>query len=327
MKKRVFFCLVTWICLTMTLALVPEAKAEYPEKVIEVLNSSTPGGGSDLLCRTVVHILKEKGLVKQKMQVVNRPGGAQSVAMNYFAAKKGNPYVIMHFSTMELANIVRKASKLTFEDITPIAMLVTDPQVMFAQFDSPYKDMKSLIAGAKKAPRSVSAALGGVGGSGHFTLLRVQRAAGIEFNVVAFKGGSGAAAALLGGHVDITFGTMSDFIGQIEAKRIRPLAVMGENRLPRFPDLPTMKELGLNIDFVQFRCFLGPRDFPPYAVKFWEEAFAKMIKTPRWENYLNKAQAVGLFLKHEECRRYLVKYRNNLRIDVSEVEALKKKKK
>jgi putative tricarboxylic transport membrane protein len=326
MKKIVSVGSVMLVCLLFSLVLVPGARAAYPEKPFEIIVHSAPGGGSDLFARQIAAMLEKEGIVKQKIQVVNRSGGGATVALNALADKKGDPYTIMNATTGPLTTALRGSSRLKFEDLTVIAMLAEDPNLCFTRPDSPYKDMKSVIADAKKAPKKVNVAIGTIGGSEHICAHRVAQAAGVEFNIVAFKSGGEAATALLGGHVDVSFGTLAEQMGQIEAKKIKPLATMGDKRIPFLPNVPTMKEEGINTGYDQFRGFWAAQGFPDYAIKYWEDALEKLMKSQAFKDYLKSTQAVESFRKHEEFKKYLTKYAEELSKDVSALEVYQEKK-
>ena len=325
MKRSPWFYWFVALWGGMIVAFVPSTNAAYPEKPIEIVVHSTPGSGSDLFTRTVAKIMEKEGIVKQKIQVSNRPGGGAVTAVNYLASKKGDPYVLMHTTAGPIFTVVRGLTQVKIEDLTLIAVLVEDPIVAFTRYDSPYKDMKSLIDAAKKAPNKINIAVATVGGSEHICAHRTAKAAGVKFNITPFKGGAEATVAILGGHVDCSFGRVNVQMGQIEGKKIRALAVLGEKRVPSLPDTPTMKELGIPAAFSAIRGFWGPPDFPPYAVQFWEEAFAKMLKTKEFRDYLQASQDVEFFLTRENFKKFLAKYIDESKKDVEELEIYKGK--
>jgi putative tricarboxylic transport membrane protein len=327
MKRKALFCSIALVFMVMATGLVIDAKAaEYPDKPIEIIVHSAPGGGSDLFARQITGLLEKEGIVKQKMQVVNRTGGGATVALNALADKKGDPYTIMNATTSPLTTVLRGSSRIKFEDLTLIAMLAEDPNLAFTRPDSPFKSMKDVIAEAKKAPKKVNVAIGTIGGSEHICAHRVAKAAGVEFNIVAFKSGGEAAVALLGGHVDLSFGNVAEQMGQIEAKKIRPLATMTEKRIPFLPDAPTMKEEGINAVYDQFRGFWSGPGFPDYAVKYWEDVFEKLMKNQAFKDSLKLTQAVESFRKHQEFKQYLTKYVEELSKDVKALEVYQEKK-
>lgn len=326
MRRKKSLCSFVLIMLFAGLALVPGVRAGYPEKPIEFVVHSSPGGGSDLFTRTVAHILEKEGLVKQKINVVNRRGGGGTVALNYLHSKRGDPYVLMQVTTSPLSAVLRGSSKMKLDDLTFIARVVVDPNLAFSRYESRFKDMKSLIAYAKENPKLITVSFGNVGGSEHICAHRVSRAAGVELNMVSFKSGAGAATALLGGHVDFSFGNVNEQMGQIEAKKIRPLAAMTDQRIPFLPDVPTMKEEGIDVQFTQIRGFWAPKDFPSDARDFWEETFFKLTKTKGFEDYLKTTYGVNAFLRHTEFKEFVVGYLKDLKRDVEELGVYKKKK-
>lgn len=325
MRRKLFVCsLAVAFCLIAAMVAV-EAKAEYPEKTIEFVVHSPAGGGSDLFSRAVANILEKEGIVKQKIQVVNRPGGSGTTSLNYMADKAGDAHVVMQFTTGPLSAILRGSSKFKLEDATFLTMMCMDPNLAFTRIESPYNDMKSAIEFAKKNPDKLSVAIGTVGGSEHVSAHRVAKASGAKLNMVGFGGGGAASVAILGGHVDVGFGNVNEQMGQIEAKQIKPLGVMSPARIPAMPNVLTMKEQGINAVYVQPRGFWAPKGFPDHAVKFWEDAFFKLSKTKAYKDLLNTSYAVDSFMRHEETKAFVDDYVKVLKVDVDELGAYKKK--
>jgi putative tricarboxylic transport membrane protein len=326
MKTKVWVFSVTVGSFFLTLALAPGAIAAYPENPVEIVVHASAGGGSDLFARQVALFLEKEGLVKQKIQVTNRTGGGAAVALNYLDSKKGDPHVIMQGVTSPLTTMMRGATRLKVEDLVLIAKMVEDPNLMFVRFDSPFKSLKDVIAAARKAPKTVSVAISTIGGTEHICANRVAQAAGVQFNIVAFKGGGECAAALLGGHVDLTIANPQEQMGMIEAKKIRPLVTMTEERIPFMADVPTVREEGLNVGYTQFRGFWAAPGFPAFAVMYWEDAFAKLMKVQGFRDYLKSIQTVESFLRHDEFKKYLVNYVEGLKKDFETLEMYKEKK-
>jgi putative tricarboxylic transport membrane protein len=305
--------------------LAGEAMAAYPGKTIEFVVHSPAGGGSDLFSRAVGSILEKEGIVKQKIQVVNRDGGSGTTALNYMHDKTGDAHVVMQFTTGPLSALLRGSSKLKLEDLTFISMMCMDPNLAFTRFESPYNDMKSVIEYAKKNPDKISVAIGTVGGSEHISAHRVAKATGAQLNLVGFGGGGAASVAILGGHVDLGFGNVNEQMGQIEAKKIKPLGVMSAKRISAMPNVLTMKEQGINAVYDQPRGFWAPKNFPDYALKFWEDAFAKLVKTKAFQDLLKTSYAVETFMKQAEAKAFVAEYLKTLTVDVDELGVYKKK--
>lgn len=325
MRRKILVCSLVAVFFVLAAMVAAEAEAAYPDKTIEFVVHSAAGGGSDLFSRAVGSILEKEGIVKQKIQVVNREGGSGTAALNYMHDKTGDAHVVMQFTTGPLSAVLRGSSKMKLEDFTFISMMCMDPNFAFTRVESPYNDMKGVVEYAKKNPDKISVAIGTVGGSEHISAHRVAKASGAQLNMVGFGGGGPAAVAILGGHVDVGFGNVNEQMGQIEAKKIKPLGVMSPQRVPAMPNVLTMKEQGINAVYVQPRGFWAPKNFPDYALKFWEDAFAKLVKTKAFQDVLNTSYAVETFMKHEETKAFVADYLKVLKVDVDELGVYKKK--
>ena len=150
MRNRLLAYLVVAILCSFTGAFAPQANAAYPDKPIEFVTHGGAGGGSDIFIRTMGAILEKEGIVKQKIRVVNRTGGSGTACMDYFASKKGDPYVLGVISGSPLNTMIRKVSVMRYEDLTLIAGMILDSNLIFARYNAPYNDMKGLMAEAKK---------------------------------------------------------------------------------------------------------------------------------------------------------------------------------
>ena len=325
MGRKVFICSLAVMFCVVAAMVAAEAKAAYPDKTIEFVVHSPAGGGSDLFSRAVGSILEKEGIVKQKIQVVNRDGGSGTTSLNYMFDKAGDAHVVMQFTTGPLSALLRGSSKLKLEDLTFLTLMCMDPNLAFTRVESPYNDMKGVIEYAKKNPDKISVAIGTMGGSEHVSAHRVAKASGAQLNMVGFGGGGAASVAILGGHVDVGFGNVNEQMGQIEAKQIKPLGVMSPQRIPAMPNVLTMREQGINAVYVQPRGFWAPKNFPDYALKFCEDAFFKLSKTKAYQEMLKTSYAVDSFMKHEEVKVFVNDYLKVLKVDVDELGVYKKK--
>lgn len=326
MRKKLFVYTLAIMFCVVAMIITVDAKAEYPDKPIEFVVHSSAGGGSDMFSRTIAHILEKEGLVKQKINVNNRTGGSGTVAMNYMADKAGDPYVLMQFTTGPISAILRGSSKMKLEEITFLPMMTMDPNLAFTRTESKFNSMKEVIEYAKKNPNGVSVAYGTVGGSEHICSHRIEKATGVKLNLVGFGGGGPAAVAMLGGHVDLAFGNLEEQMGQLEAGKVKSLGTMTSERIALLPKVPTMIEQGINAVYIQPRGFWAPPNFPDYAVKFWEETLYKLYNSPAFKDYLKKSLAEGSFMKSAETKTFITKFIKELKVDVDELGAFKKKK-
>ena len=315
-KKGLFFSIVVLFFLfVITLALAPSAQAAYPEpdKVIEFLHHSSPGGGAGLFVLTTGDTLNKAGIVKTKIQVQTRQGGSSAVALNYLHSKAGDPYVVMHWTTSQLMAMLRATTVMKLADCVWLSTLVEDGNVMIVPYDSPYKTFKDLLADAKANPKKIKAGFNSVGGSEHVMISRIERATGVKFTNTSFEF---SPTALIGGHIDMAFGNTAETSGHVKAKRARVLANMGTTRVPYYKDIPTLIEQGGNASFTQYRGFFGGPNFPAEAAKFWDDAFAKLIKSQQYIEFMNKFDVVPAYKTGAETKAFLVDYVKGLEEDL-----------
>jgi len=302
-----FFCL--WgLGITFSYDLV---YAVYPEKPIEFIAPATPGGGWDLTCRMSSKVLKETGLVKQPMVVVNKPGGFGVVVMNdLLRNRRKDPYVLIAFSAVLTGQMAAKKNPYTYKDITPIASLFVDYGIIAVRKESKYSTFKELIDDWKKNPGAISfAGSSAPGGLDHMRLAMLAKAIGVpvkEVKYVAFAGGGEALGSLLGGHTTAFVGEAGEIAGHIEGGTISPLALLSDQRLKGiFEKVPLAKDFGINVVSPNWRGFYATPNVDPKVAKYWEETFAKMVKTNAWKDVLEKQAWIDYFLTGEKLRKFL----------------------
>jgi putative tricarboxylic transport membrane protein len=315
-EKGIVLSVVVGIALlAIGLAAAPRAEAAYPEpnQVIEFLHHSSPGGAAGLFVLTSGDILNKTGLVKAKIQTQTRQGGSSAVALNYLKSKKGDPYVVMHWTTAQLMAMLRKTTEMKLDECVWLSTLIEDGNVLMVPASSPYKSVKDIIADAKARPGKVNVGINSVGGSEDVMTRRIERATGVKFNITAFDF---SPTALIAGNIAMAFGSTAETQGHVKAGRARILANMGTTRVPYYKDIPTLVEQGINASFTQYRGFFGGPGFPAEAVKFWDEAFPKLMKTKEYGEFMTKFDVVPAYKTSAETKSFLVGYVKELEEDL-----------
>jgi putative tricarboxylic transport membrane protein len=235
-------------------------------------------------------------------------------AINHTAAQKGNPHYLMAITNVFLSTPLRQKSELTYKDFTMVGILAEDSNAIQVNAASPYKSFADLITAAKARRKGVSLGVGSIGGTDHMIGHRFGEAIGAEFNYVSFDGGGAAAVALMGGHVDFITGGPSETRGQIDAGRLRVLAVVGDRRLRSFPDVPTLQELGTNIGatFAVVRGFVAPPGVSNDAVRYYSDMLEKISKTPEWQEFLLKGDFIETKIGPREMMPFLAKRNDDI---------------
>jgi putative tricarboxylic transport membrane protein len=285
--------------------------AGYPDKPVEFIAPANPGGGWDLTCRMSSQVLKEAGLVAQPIVVANKPGGFGVVAMTEMTQSRAKDQnTLVAFSAVLTTQMAIKKNPFTYKDVTPVAAIFVDYGTIAVRKDSKYASFNDLVADWKKQPGAISfAGSSPPGGLDHMRIAMMARAVGLplkEVRYVAFQGGADALAALLGGHVAAFVGEAGEIAGHAESGTIRPLAVLADRQLTGiFEKVPMAKEMGVNVSSGNWRGFYAAPGLTKEHLKYWEETFAKMVKTPQWAEVLKKQAWVDLLLTGEKLQKFL----------------------
>ena len=283
---RVRRAIVSLLCCSFAAGAVhAQWKPDRPEIVVP----SAPGGGNDKSARVMQRIWKELGL--GELQVVNRVGGGGAVAYTSVSQRNDGNSVALAQAGLNTNHITGR-SPLHYTDMTPLAFVGNEPVGLAVRADSPYKTLKDLVAQLKKDPQSLSLSTGSTrGATNHFTLALLAKEAGIDPNklkIVVFGGGSEAITNLLGGHIDASSLAINNSIPHHKAGTLRILAISSEKRSNDLPQVSTFREQGFNVVMEGWTVFLGPKNMPPAQVAYWEQAFARAVKTPQWKEYLDQ---------------------------------------
>jgi putative tricarboxylic transport membrane protein len=321
-KSRFLASIVVFSLFAFLLAVAPVALADYPEpdKVIEFMHHSAPGGGPGLFVLSTADILNKTGIVKTKIQTLSRQGGSSAVALNYLKSKAGNPYTVMQWTTGPLMALLRGTSQMKFDECAWLSTLIEDGDLIIVPYNSPYKTLKDLLADAKANPKKVSVGINSIGGSAHVLISRIERVTGVKFNVTAFEF---SPTQLIGGHIDMAFGNTSETSSHVRGRRARVIAAAGMRRVPYYKDVPTMMEQGVNASLMQVRGFMGGPGYPAEAYNYWQDAFAKVVKTKQYEEFMKKIDVVPLYKNGEETKAFLLDYVKELKEDLKYMEANK----
>ena len=289
-RSKVFFVAIVLMAAILVSTIAVLAAEWKPSKPIEFVAPFAPGGGSDVLARSIASIIEGEKLCPQPLIVVNKAGGSGLVGTTSVVQQKGNPHVLLAFIPGQaLAALVAGKGAPTFRDLTPICNLALDEQLIVVKTDSPLKTIQDIIAEAKKRPGELTIGGTGAGQDDQVCQRGFERSAGIRMRYVPFKSGGEAVTALLGGHVNMIWANPPEFVPQYEAKMVRPVAVAKATRMTDFPDVPTLKEIGHNVTYFFYRGIMAAQDIPGEAVAFYENMFKRMSESSSWkENYLKK---------------------------------------
>ncbi len=288
MRTRRFFyvLLLVTVLVAVGVGCAQSPTTKYPEKPITFIVQSSAGGGSDIFARTLAAAFEKEKILPQPIAVENKSGGSGAVAFAYVAGKKGDPYYIQTAVANFMTTPLQGLSQVTYKDFTPIANFAFDEYVVLVKADSKYKNMTDIIADAKARPKEIKVGGAELGASDSIATYLLEKAAGVKFNYIVFTGGGESTAALLGGHVDMVVGNPGESMEMVKANKVRALGVFAEKRLAGWPDLPTMKEQGIDATYVQNRGVVAPGNFPAAERQILQDAMKKYFDGPSFKTYV-----------------------------------------
>jgi putative tricarboxylic transport membrane protein len=293
-----FAGLATTTLLTPRWSVAQADTGAYPSKPIELVIPFAPGGGVDLFGRTVARVLNDEKIVPQSIQIINEPGAGGAIGMaDMVQRRKGDPYSLLGISIHVHLTPLTMGTQYSYKDMTPIAKLFTEYNLMVVRTESPIESLKEVEASLKKDPGQLKFGGATVGNSDQITLSKFATVIGVDPTKLTYIGYSGGEsnAAILGGHVDVGFGGL-DLIDLVEAGKMRVLAISAPKRLGgRFKDQPTFTEQGYNVLNDTWRGIFGPPGISADEVKYWQDAFTKLDQSAGWKAELDKNQWVDSF--------------------------------
>ena len=284
------------------------AQGWAPQKNVEIVAGSAPGGSNDKTARAMERILSAHKLVPTTITVVNRPGGGGSIAYTYVSQRAGDAHYLAIGSSNLLSNNIVGSSTLTHHDFTPIAQLYEDYAVFAVQTESPLKTGKALADRSRKDPKSVVLGFANTfGGSRHVAAGLLVKAVGSnvrDLKPVVFKGSAEAITAMLGGHIEVVVVGAANAAGHVANGRMRVIGVAAPERFSTGPlaNSPTWREQGIDLVYGNWRAIYGPKGFTAAQLRYWENALRRMADTPEWKADLEKNYWTPEFVVGEKLR-------------------------
>jgi len=266
------------------------AQGKYPTKAIDIIVPYAPGGGTDIMFRTIEKIISKYKLVPQPINIINKPGGGGAIGKAFCLSRPADGYTFTCFDIGTVSQQIDGKAKWDYrKDFSYVARLVSDINLLIVRVDSPYNNVKDLVeAIKKKGPKSISIGGTAIGGPDHFANIILNKATKQEFTYVPYNSGGEVMTNLLGGHVDAAWANPNECVGQLEAKQVKILGVATEKRSPLFPNHPTIREQGFDVISIQTRSMVGKAGIPMEVIDYWVTVLGKMRATPEWKEYLQK---------------------------------------
>ena len=260
---------------------------EYPSKTVEVVTHAGAGGGTDVTTRMMM--LRARRELQQDMVVVNKRGGGGTAAMDYYLTVPADGYSILAFTIGHAAELAKGKTKMTLDDIRPIARGTDDPQILMVRCGV-YENAEDFVAQQKEAP--ITYGTTHVGNIDDVSAFMFTVKGGMQTpKILPFDGGGELATQLVAGAVDAGVLNLAEAASQIEAGDICPIVVLADERMNALADVPTAKEMGIPVSFSTVRGFVVHKDTPDDVAARLEEALLKSMNHSVYQGFLT---TVGL---------------------------------
>ncbi len=272
---------------------------------LQIMAPADPGGGWDSTARAMSASFEGAKLAKSTT-VTNVPGAGGTIGLAQLANEKSEDY-LMVMGLVMIGAIETSQSPTTLDDVTPIARLTAEDEVIVVPAKSPYQTIKDLGDDLKARGRKVAIAGGSAGGTDHIVAGLLTKAAGAsptDLNYVAFSGGGESLAALLGNKVAAGISGVSEYAEQIKAGKLRALAVSGPERVDGV-DAPTLKEGGYDVEFINWRGVVAPKGLSKDATDRLVDLVTKMHDSPQWKDALATNGWTDTFLTGDEFTSFI----------------------
>jgi len=278
----------------------PAVASDFPARPITMVIPYTPGGATDRTFRALAQAAGKS--FPQPIVVENRPGGSGAVAISNMLGKPADGYTVtVIVSVLQRASYQNKFSFDTVKDLTPIIQVAGLQYGIVVHPDSPYKSLKDLLDAAARQPGAISYMSAGLGSGGHIYMEEIGAAnGGLRFNHIPANGDAQAAMAVMGKQVDFIAVTPGGWESNVKAGKLRLLATLGEKRMKKFPDTPTVKELGYGITHLAPLGLAGPRGLPPDVTKALHDGFRKALSDPDFVATLDQLEHPILYLDSQD---------------------------
>ena len=266
------------------------AQEGYPSRPITIINAFPPGGINDLVTRPLATALEP--FLKQPVVVETKAGAAGQIGAQVAASAKPDGYTLLSHNTgisgyAEVDKLFGRAAKTTRADFIPLARLIADPVLLLVNDQQPYRTLKEFIDAAKTRPGTLVFSSGGLYGASHLPLAYLEKATGpLKLPHLPTAGGGPAIAAILGNNAQVTTQSVSATLPHIKSGKLRPLAVFSAARSKLLPDVPTLKELGYDVEYYLWVGIFAPKGTPPAIVTTLRGAIGNAVQSDQFKAVL-----------------------------------------
>ncbi len=282
-----------------------QQEVKFPTKPIKMVNPWAPGGGTDVVARTLAKELES--ILGQPVVVVNITGGGGAVAINEVSRAAPDGYTLLINDKSFVSSYYMGVTKIKWDEMEPVCSLDVATHAIVVRGDAPWKDVKEFVDVAKENPGKMTIGVSGIGGMSHLTAVNFMLAADIDLKVVSFEGAAESRAALAGKHVDAISAQLGEVRSFVDAGEFCLLAVADAKRHSAYPDVPTFKESGVDFELNQFRVIWAPKGTPRPIIEKIAAACKQAMETENFKKLLHTTLCQNFYLGPDEVKAELEK--------------------
>jgi tripartite-type tricarboxylate transporter receptor subunit TctC len=283
------------------------AQDAYPARAITIINPFPPGGAVDVVMRPLAAVLEP--MAQKPVVVETKAGAAGQVGAQVAANAKPDGYTLLaHLTSLsgfaEVDRLFARSPKFTNADFIPIARFVADPCVLIVNDQQPYKTLQEFVDDAKKRPNEIIFSSSGLYGALHLPTALFAKAAGIQMRHLPTAGGGPALTAILGNNSQVLVSSIAAASAQMKAGKLRALAGFGAQRAPALPNVPTMKELGYDVEFYLWVGMFAPKGTPEPIITTWRDASKKAAADDKFKQAMSNLGQDVAYLDQAEFKAF-----------------------
>ncbi len=276
--KRLLHLLFASSCAALSLAALPTQAQTFPSKPISLIVPWPAGGGSDTLMRLIAESMSKS--LPQPVIVVNKPGAGGQIGLRETAEAAPDGHTISHIATGFFPQQYNTANAVTVDDFKFVGWVGVDASALTANAKTDWKTLADFVAAAKAKPGSIRNGNDQPGGTSYLGVALIERMLDVKLSRIPYAGDAPNVQALLSGEVQTSTAALTNMIDHHKAGTVRVLAISGDAREPKLPDVPTFKELGKDIPGGTMRAIVAPKGIPADRLAILEKAMMSALNDP-----------------------------------------------
>lgn len=279
------------------------AFATFPEKPVTLIVPFAPGGSTDIIGRGLAEPFRE--IVGQPLIILNRPGGAGAVALTETLTFPPDGYTLVLSPSAHAVSYHLGQVKFDYKVFDQICNVSWEPLCFVVKKNASWNNMKDLITQAGGGKEKIKVGVGGSGSLSHLTALGIQKASGVQFIIVFFAGNAPAKTALLGGHISIAVLHPSEFLSLYQAGDVKILCAATDQRSELLPEVPTLKEQGIQFAWDDNRWISAPKGLPKDVLEKLRVTFKKAMESPSFKSLTQGIKIEVKYMTGEQMDQFL----------------------